>query len=91
MKFILDLRILLNSINQFPERVFTFVICMKWVEILSERVFTISYFLFVSRVRLMERLFPDGRVRISSPPHGLDLPLQTPLWGLGLGGETLMQ
>ena len=43
--------------------------------------------LFVSRVRLMECLFPDGRVCICSVPHGRDLPLQTPLRGLGLGGE----
>ena len=81
MKFILDLRILLNSINQFPERVFTFVICMKWVEILSEEVFKISYFLFVSRVRLMERLFPDGRVRILVLPMVL-----TSLYKLLCGG-----
>ena len=45
--------------------------------------------LFVSRVRLMECLLPDGRVCICSVPHGRDLPLQTPLQGLGLGGETL--
>ena len=37
----------------------------------------------------MECLLPDRHVRICSVPHGRDLPLQTPLQGLGLGGETL--
>jgi len=41
--------------------------------------------LFVSRVRLMECLLPDGHVRICSVPHRHDTPLPTPLRGHTLG------
>ena len=49
------------------------------------------YRLFVSRVRLMECLLPDGCVRVRIVPHGRDQSLRTPLRGLGLGGKTLIQ
>ena len=44
--------------------------------------------LFVSRVRLMECLLPDGHVRICSVPHRHDTPLPTPLRGHTLGCQT---
>ena len=49
------------------------------------------YRLFVSRVRFMECLLPDVRVRVRIVPHARDQSLQTPLLGLGLGGKTLIQ